>query len=52
MDYCGNCGGNNLIIVGGNSATPRYQCNDCGSWGRTRYMLNSKNETLLGNCIS
>lgn len=30
----------------------RYQCNDCGGWSRTRYMLNSKNEALLGNCIS
>ena len=30
MDYCGNCGGNNLTIVGGNSANPIYQCNDCG----------------------
>lgn len=27
----------------------RYSCNDCGGWSRTRYMLNSKNEGLLGN---
>jgi predicted RNA-binding Zn-ribbon protein involved in translation (DUF1610 family) len=27
----------------------RYQCNDCGGWGRSRYMLNTKNENLLGN---
>jgi hypothetical protein len=30
----------------------KYVCNDCGGWGRTRYMLNTKDETLLGNLVS
>ncbi len=30
MVYCENCGGNNLTVVGGNSANPKYKCNDCG----------------------
>ena len=29
----------------------RYCCNDCGGWGRSRYMLNKKNEGLLGNGV-
>lgn len=29
----------------------RYQCNSCGGWGRTRYMLNNKNESVLANLV-
>jgi len=27
----------------------RYQCNDCGGWGRGRYSLLAKNENLIAN---
>jgi len=30
----------------------RYQCNDCGGWGRSRYSLLKKNENLLGNAVN
>jgi len=29
----------------------RFQCKDCGGWGRTRYALNVKNDNVLGNAV-
>lgn len=50
---CPKCGGN-YIQWRGYAYTSvgkfhRFQCNDCGGWGRSRYTLLSKNENLLGN---
>jgi DNA polymerase elongation subunit (family B) len=29
----------------------KFQCQDCGGWGRSRYSLLPKNENLLGNLV-
>ena len=30
----------------------RYQCNNCGGWGRTRYSILKKNENILTNVVN
>ncbi len=30
----------------------RFQCNDCGGWGRTRYTILPKNDKLLVNAVN
>lgn len=50
---CPKCGGNHIQWRGytySNVAkNHRFQCMDCGGWGRSRYTLLKKNENLLGN---
>jgi hypothetical protein len=56
LPQCVKCGSFNLHKRGFSYTNTgqyhRYCCNDCGGWSRTRYMLNSKNEALLGNAVS
>jgi predicted RNA-binding Zn-ribbon protein involved in translation (DUF1610 family) len=30
----------------------RYQCSDCGGWGRSRYTILLKNDKLIGNAVN
>lgn len=53
---CPKCGGNHVQWRGYSHTNigkfHRYQCNDCGGWGRSRYSLLKKNENLLGNAAN
>ena len=52
---CPKCGGNHIQWRGYTYSNVakyhRYQCNDCGGWGRSRYTLLKKNDNLLGNLV-
>lgn len=51
--YCNKCGSNHTQWRGyvhtNTGKYHKYQCNSCGGWGRTRYTLNNKDESLLVN---
>lgn len=50
---CPKCGGNHVQRRGytftNTGKYQRFQCNDCGGWGRTRYSELGKNVNLIGN---
>lgn len=53
---CPKCGGNHVQWRGyaytNVGKYHRYQCNDCGGWGRGRFSLHTKNENLLTNLVT